>query len=105
MVYTINRTATTALKDCTPIEAFERAFKSDTTNCKPQIGYLRVLGCKAYVYIQKERRVRSEKLEPRAEEGILVGYEGNSIYRVWIPGRKGGIVRTSTVVFDELVSD
>ena len=41
-----------------------------------------------------------QKLEPRAEEGILVGFEGSSIYRVFVPGRKG-IVRSSTVVFDE----
>ena len=52
------------------------------------------------MHIQKPRRVVSEKGEPRAEEGILVGFEGTKIYRVWIPGRRG-ITRTSTVTFDE----
>jgi hypothetical protein len=57
--------------------------------------------------IPKEDRVQSRKLDPRAEIGILVSYEGEYIYRVWIPGFNSGrrgygrIVRTSNVKFDE----
>ena len=62
--------------------------------------HIRVLGCKAYVYIQKQRRVQSQKFGPRAEEGYLVGFEGNHIYRIWIP-KRNKVVRSSTVTFDK----
>ena len=50
------------------------------------------------------------KLDKRAKVSILVGYEGNHIYRVYIPSLKGGyskVVRTSHARFDEggLITD
>jgi hypothetical protein len=54
-----------------------------------------------YVNIPKERRVKSAKLAPYAEEGYLVGFEGSKIYRVYLPGRVQKIVRISHCVFDE----
>lgn len=80
MVYILNRTATSCVKDITPLEALKR--KTSNTAYRPSVAHLRVLGCKAYVHIQKERRLRSDKLAPRAEVGILVGFEGDHIYRV-----------------------
>jgi hypothetical protein len=54
------------------------------------------------VHIQKERHTQSDKLGDRAEVGILVGYEGDNIYRVYVPSRRGNkIVRSSTVTFNE----
>jgi len=68
----------------------------------PSVSYLRVLGSKAYVYILVQDRVLSEKTAPRAEIGILIGFEGNHIYRVYLPHRVGNkIVRSSSVRFDE----
>jgi hypothetical protein len=77
---------------------------------KPFLGHLRTLGYKTYVLIPKENRLRSRKLDPRAEIGILVRYEGEHIYRIWVPGKGGGIgriVRSSHVRFDEygLITD
>ena len=66
--------------------------------------HIRVLGCSAYTHIQKERRQQGAKFEPRAEKGLLVGFEGNHIYRLWIPTRNS-IVRSSTVKFDESIQD
>jgi hypothetical protein len=106
IVHVTNRTATTSLDNITPYEALakdaDRRLNPNAPSMlyKPFIGHLRVLGCRAFVHIHKERRIVSEKGEPRAEEGILVGFEGSKIYRVWIPGRRG-ITRTSTVTFDE----
>ena len=49
-----------------------------------------------------ERRVKSAKMDPRADVGILVGYEGESIYQCWIPSRAlNKLVRSSHVRFDE----
>lgn len=45
--------------------------------------------------------MQSAKLDPHAEEGILVGFEGSRIYRVYLLGRSRKVVRTSHCVFDE----
>ena len=65
---------------------------------KPSVDYLRVLGCKCYVNIPEERRVKGNKLDKRAEIGKLVGYEGSHIYKVWLNGK---VVKSSNVTFDE----
>jgi hypothetical protein len=64
------------------------------------VSYIRVIGYKTYVLIEKEKRITSEKLAPCAEVGILVGFEGHYIYRVYIPS-KHRVVRTSHCRFDE----
>jgi len=61
--------------------------------------HLRTIGCKAYYYLAKERRQNGAKFEDRAKQGILIGYEGNSIYRIY--DKERGVVRASAVVFDE----
>ena len=68
------------------------------------MAYIRVLGYKVYVLIKKEDRVTLRKLNKRVKVSILVGYEGNYIYRVYIPflkGRYGKVIRTSYAGFDE----
>ena len=102
-VYVTNRTATSSLEKMTLAEAFKRQVQLGLldTDYSPDISHLRVLGCKVYVNIPKERRVKSAKLAPHAEEGYLVGFEGSKIYRVYLLGRTQKIVRTSHCVFDE----
>jgi hypothetical protein len=46
------------------------------------------LGYSIYVLILEETRVASEKLESRAEFGILIRYKNNYIYRVYILSKK-----------------
>jgi hypothetical protein len=98
-VYISNRVATTK-HNKTPIQWFLDDIFGAKEKHIPSLSNIRILGCKAYVYIQKEQRVTSRKLAPRAKIGILVGFEGNKIYRVYVPGRRD-IVRTSHVTFDE----
>lgn len=93
-----NRTATSVLNGETPIQAFNRHFTGVDENSG--LSHLRVLGCKVYVRIPVEKRVLSQKLDKRAEIGILVGYEGQHIYRIFIPSRRR-VIRSSTVRFDE----
>ena len=81
VVYTMNRTATSTLKGMTPYEALSRQV-GDGKGRRLPVDHLRVLSCKAVVHIQAPRRTKSDKLSPRRETGILVGYEGNYIYRV-----------------------
>jgi len=62
--------------------------------------HLRVIGCRAFVNIPEQRRVASRKLEARAEAGTLVGFEGTTNYRVYIPQQRTVVV-TPHVTFHE----
>ena len=54
-------------------------------NKAPELSHLRVLGSTVYVFIhEEERNLKSEKFEARALKGTLVGYDGHTIYRVFI---------------------
>lgn len=51
----------------------------------PSIQHLRILGSPVYVFLhEEEQALKSEKWKPRALRGILVGYDGHTIYRVFI---------------------
>jgi hypothetical protein len=103
VVHITNRTATSLLEGVTPYQALAD-FVDETKAHIPSVSHFRVLGCKTYVLIEKEDRVASQKLAPRAQVGILVGYEGTHIYRVFVPnprGSSGKIIRTSHARFDE----
>jgi hypothetical protein len=104
IVHITNCTATSKLKGKTPYEALTDELNPGQDN-RPSVAHFRVLGCKTYVQIPKERRVASAKVAERAEVGILVGYEGTHIFKIYVPTRRGllenRIVRSSNVRFDE----
>ena len=64
------------------------------------ITHFRVLSYKVYIYIPKEDRVISYKIVLRVYEGILVGYKGHYIFRVYIKS-KTKVIRSLNVTFDE----
>ena len=66
----------------------------------PSLSYLRVLGYKVYVQIPPEKRTTSRKLDTRADIRILVRYEGDHIYRIYIPYSKK-VKRSLNVRFNE----
>jgi hypothetical protein len=51
---------------------------------KQHVGHLRVYSCKAYIL--RYDITRGDKLTDRTITGRLISYEGDNIYRVWIPG-------------------
>ncbi len=56
-----------------------------STGLPPQLSRLKVLGSTVYIFIHEEKRkAKSAKWEPRAKRGLLVGYDGHSIYRVYL---------------------
>ena len=81
IIHVINRTTTSAVDSMTPYEAFYSQLEKGKLH-KPSVAHLRVLGCKVFVYTPKERRIKSAKFNNRAEEGILLRFEGNYIYKV-----------------------
>jgi hypothetical protein len=68
----------------------------------PDVLYFRVFGYKVYILIKKEQQMKSNKIIPRAEIGILVGYKSHNIWRVYLPRRYGTkVVCLSHVRFDK----
>ena len=79
-------------------------FDLDDDNV-PLLAYLRTLRCKTYVEIPKGARVIRDKTAIRAEVGILVRYEGQHIFKVYVLTRGRGednkIVRSLNVRFNK----
>jgi hypothetical protein len=71
-------------------------------NADTSLRHVKVWGCKAYVHIPQEDRIKALKMMPRARVGRLVGYEGDHghVYKVWIPST-GEIKRSRDVTFWE----
>ena len=77
LVYTLNRTGTRILSGYTLFEAY--------FGVPPSVSHLRPFGCPAYVHILAPSR---RKLDPKAQQGIFVGYSDESkAFRLWIPAK------------------
>lgn len=78
--------AMTQVKNVRPMEIFGGKSPHEAHFKRSQnINHLRVLGSTVYVFIhEEERTLKSEKFEARALKGTLVGYDGHTIYRVFI---------------------
>ncbi|GBM97221.1 Retrovirus-related Pol polyprotein from transposon TNT 1-94 [Araneus ventricosus] len=73
------------------------------TNRKPNLSHIRVFGCKAYAYIQKQKR---GKLDNKAVEGIFLGYDYRSKgYRIYLGDNKIMISRTVKFIENPLPYD
>lgn len=89
-VYLINRTPTRRLEWKTPFEA--------VTKSKPQHAHLHPYGCKAYALLK--HIPKTQKHDPRAHVGYLVGYESTNSWRIWVPS-KSKIFVSRDVIFDD----
>ncbi|KAB2568562.1 Retrovirus-related Pol polyprotein from transposon TNT 1-94 [Lasiodiplodia theobromae] len=95
----VNRTPTRINKDSkTPYQSLcEKLGMSDTL---PNITNWRTFGCTAYAHVPRQRRTQGNKLELRAQKGNLIGYEGDAIYRIYLPSKRT-VIRSSHVTFNE----
>jgi hypothetical protein len=72
---------------------------------KPDISHLRILGTKCFVNNNLPQAAGGKrKTEPNALAGILVGYVGTRLYKVWVPGKKRLMI-SRDVVFHEPLTD
>src|SRR5690606_37945548 len=82
--YLKNRLPHRAIKGMTPYERF--------TGIKPSISYLRPFESRCYMnmHIPKEKRPAANKLLPRADIGLLVGFHPKTptIHKIWIPTKR-----------------
>ena len=77
----------------TPLEL----FKGD----KPDVSYFRVFGTLTYVWIHPDQR--QDKLSPKSEEMIFIGYKPNTKeYRFWSQQQRRVFISTRAI-FDERV--
>lgn len=82
--------AMTYIKNLRPTKALENNNTPYNAQYKedPDISHLRILGSTVYVFLHKEEReLKSEKWKPRALRGKLVGFDGHTIYRVYLEGQ------------------
>jgi hypothetical protein len=100
--YLVNRTPSKHLDWKSPIERLQISL--GRAIIKPDIGHLKVYGCKTYAYIPEKirERERHHKLAPRAKIGYLVGYESTNIYRIWFPQQEE-VRPEKNVAFNEAV--
>jgi len=83
---------------------------------RPLVHHLRTLGSTVYSLIAEEDCLKSARFAPRAKKGVLIGYNGKTIYRVWLLDEqkierlkdveiyKGDIsLKTTTTFTEELV--
>ena len=87
---------TTALSEKTPASILENALGKSLSTAAPTYDQIRTVGQTAYVHIPGPLRIKGDKLALRAVVGKLVGFEGNHIYRVYIPERQT-IIRSRDV--------
>ncbi len=77
MTYVKNCRPTKALQNLSPYEALTRDH--------PDISHLEILSSTVYVFLhEEEQSLKSEMWAPKALKGTLVGYDGHTIYRVYL---------------------
>ena len=89
-IYIKNRLPSPKYQDQTPFEIVNKF--------RPSVKHMRIFGCRAYVLTPKEKR---SKWDPKAREGLFMGYEEVSkAYRVY-DIEAGQVVISRDVTFDE----
>ena len=91
-VYVLNRTAKSS-EDKSPFEAW--------TGKKPNIKHLRVIGSVCYVHIPDCKR---RKMDKKAIQGYLIGYDGDERYGIYIKNQYK-VILSRDVVFQEKLKD
>ncbi|KAJ5290653.1 uncharacterized protein N7443_010906 [Penicillium atrosanguineum] len=99
-VWLLNRTPTyisTENRWVVPWEEVRKDFAGDRMP-KINLSNVRLYGSLAYCRIQKQ--IQSDKMNPRAEVGFLVGYMASNVWKIWFP-QSGKVRFIRDAVFDE----
>ncbi len=96
--------AMTYIKNNRPTKALQGIISLHEASTKeaPNLAYLQVLGSTVYVLLHEEEcLMKSEKWATRALKGVLVGYNGHTIYRVHIKDQKKVIRVKDLRIFED----
>ncbi|KAJ6094488.1 hypothetical protein N7467_002001 [Penicillium canescens] len=101
-VWLLNRTPTYLAEEnrwVVPWDEVRKKFASDGEAIpKVNLSNVRLYGSLAYCRIEKQ--VQSDKMNPRAEVGFLVGYLAANVWKIWFP-QHGKVRLVRDAVFDE----
>ncbi|KAJ6061516.1 uncharacterized protein N7446_005636 [Penicillium canescens] len=101
-VWLLNRTPTYIAHEnrwVVPWDEVRKRFASDGEAIpKVNLSNVRLYGSLAYCRIEKQ--VQSDKMNPRAEVGFLVGYLAANVWKIWFP-QHGKVRLVRDAVFDE----
>ena len=107
-IYIKNLLPTAANDFISPYEKLMSWFNTHERSVKPFIRHLRAFGCVAYVHLKGsrvglEKPGKSQKMNPRAVKGHLVGYEGlrGHLFKIWLPEKKVVVRARDVRFFDE----
>jgi hypothetical protein len=93
VVYLKNRSpASSIAKDTTPYELWHGK--------RPNLEHIRTFGSKCLAYVPNTSA--QKKLDTRAINGYLIGYDASNIYRVWQPKNRR-VLRLRDVTIDETI--
>lgn len=94
ITYMKNNWSTRALQNLSLYKAYTRKL--------PNLSHLRILGSTVYIFLHKEEwTLKSEKWVPRALKGTLVGYNGHTIYQVYLKNQKKVIWVKDLCIFED----
>ena len=90
-VHVYNRTPLRRTRGKTPLE--------NLTGKKPDVAYLRVFGCEAWVFIPQEKR--TDKLSPKSERMTFIGYEQNSKAYKFMTSNNSIVISSQATFFED----
>ncbi|KAJ5827623.1 hypothetical protein N7447_001845 [Penicillium robsamsonii] len=100
-VWMLNRTPTYIASEnrwIIPWEEVRKEFLKGAIPPRINLAKVRLYGSLAYCRI--EHQVKSDKMNPRAEVGFLVGYVASNIYQIWFP-HSGKVRHIRDAIIDE----
>ena len=99
--------AMTYIKNSRPTRALANNLNFHKTHFhkKPDLSHLRILGSTIYVLLYKKKRsIKSEKWASQVLRGTLVGFDGHTIYKVYIKDQNRVIRIKNLRIFEDYKS-
>ncbi|GFW16771.1 retrovirus-related Pol polyprotein from transposon TNT 1-94, partial [Trichonephila clavipes] len=84
-----NRTGKSSIENTSPYELWLKK--------KPRLKHLRIIGSPWYAHVPAQKR---RKMDKKAIQGYLVGYDGDERYRIWLK-KEHRVILSRDVIFQE----
>ncbi|GFX04043.1 retrovirus-related Pol polyprotein from transposon TNT 1-94 [Trichonephila clavipes] len=88
-IYILNRTGKSSIENTSPYELWLKK--------KPRLKHLRIIGSQCYAHVPAQKR---RKMDKKAIQGYLVGYDGDERYRIWLK-KEHRVILSRDVIFQE----
>ncbi|GFV84632.1 retrovirus-related Pol polyprotein from transposon TNT 1-94 [Trichonephila clavipes] len=88
-IYILNRTGKLSIENTSPYELWLKK--------KPRLKHLRIIGSPCYAHVPAQKR---RKMDKKAIQGYLVGYDGDERYRIWLK-KEHRVILSRDVIFQE----